>query len=136
MIIMIIGLGTDIVEISRIQKLYETFGQRFLNRLFTENEQAYCAQKHHALFARYAKRFAAKEACLKALGTGRSQSIKWRDIDVTRTELGQPTLILSGKCLEIAQRRLKPNQTLHTHLSLSDTKDLAQATVILEAIDG
>ncbi len=133
---MIIGLGTDIVEISRIQKLYEKFGERFLNRLFTENEQAYCAQKSPALFARYAKRFAAKEACLKALGTGRSQSIKWRDIDVTRTKLGQPTLILSGKALEIAQSRLAPQQTLRAHLSLSDTKDLAQATVILEAIDG
>ena len=136
MIIMIIGLGTDIVEIARIQKLYEKFGERFLNRLFTENEQAYCAQKSHTQLARYAKRFAAKEACLKALGTGRSQSIKWRDIDVTRTELGQPTLLLSGTCLEIALSRLGPGQILKAHVSLSDTKDLAQATVILEALEG
>ena len=132
---MIIGLGTDIVEISRIQKLYETFGKRFLSRLFTKNEQAYCAQKKQEEVARYAKRFAAKEACLKALGTGRSQSIKWRDIDVTRTALGQPTLLLSGKCLEIANAHLKPGQILKAHVSLSDTKDLAQATVILEALD-
>lgn len=133
---MIIGLGTDIVDISRIEKLYKRFGTRFLQRLFTENEQAYCAQKPHAMLARYAKRFAAKEACLKALGTGRSQSIKWRNIDVTRTNLGQPTLALSGKCLEIAQSRLGPNQSLKAHVSLSDTKTLAHATVILEAIDG
>lgn len=133
---MIIGLGTDIVDISRIEKLYKRFGKRFLQRLFTEHEQAYCAQKPHATFARYAKRFAAKEACLKALGTGRSQSIKWRDINVTRTKLGQPTLILSGKCLEIANKRLGTNQILKAHLSLSDTKTLAHATVILEAIDG
>ncbi len=133
---MIIGLGTDIVDISRIEKLYKRFGQRFLQRLFTENEQAYCTQKPHTMLDRYAKRFAAKEACLKALGTGRSQSIKWRDIDVTRTNLGQPTLVLSGKCLKVAQSRLNPNQSLKAHVSLSDTKTLAHATVILEAIDG
>lgn len=132
---MIIGLGTDIVEISRIQRLYEKFGERFLNRLFTENEQAYCTQKSHAMFSRYAKRFAAKEACLKALGTGRALSIKWRDINVTRTDLGQPTLVLSGRCLEIASAKLAPNQVLKAHVSLSDTKDLAQATVIIEALD-
>ena len=132
---MIIGLGTDIIEISRIEKLYRRFGERFLQRLFTENEQAYCAKKPHAALARYAKRFAAKEACLKALGTGRSQSIKWRDIDVTRTNLGQPTLALSGKCLDIALKNLRPGQQLKAHVSLSDTKTLAQATVILESID-
>ena len=131
---MIIGLGTDIVEISRIQQLYEKFGKRFLTRLFTENEQAYCAQKPLAQMARYAKRFAAKEACLKALGTGRSQGIKWRDVEVTRTDLGQPIVKLSGKCLEIAMARLAPGHILKTHLSLSDTQDLAQATVILEAL--
>tara|TARA_R110002095_G_scaffold87238_4_gene76006 strand:- start:3735 stop:4142 length:408 start_codon:yes stop_codon:yes gene_type:complete len=131
---MIIGLGTDIVEIARIEKLYHRFGTRFLQRLFTENEQAYCAEKTHAALARYAKRFAAKEACLKALGTGRSHSIKWRDIDVTRTNLGQPTLSLSGKCLDIALKRLEPGYSLKAHVSLSDTKDLAQATVILEGV--
>ncbi len=131
---MIVGLGTDIVEISRIQHLYEKFGERFLTRLFTEKEQAYCAQKPFAEMARYAKRFAAKEACLKALGTGRSQGIKWRDVEVTRTDLGQPTLTLSGKCLEIATARLTPEYILKAHLSLSDTESLAQATVILEAL--
>lgn len=132
---MIIGLGTDIVEISRIEKLLQRFGSRFKKRLFTENEQAYCAQKAPVALARYAKRFAAKEACLKALGTGRNHGIKWRDINVTRTELGQPILELSGKCLEIALKHLGPNQHLKAYVSLSDTKTLAQATVILEAVD-
>lgn len=131
---MIIGLGTDIVEIARLKKVFDSFGERFVQRLFTEVEQSYCAQNPKAQLARYAKRFAAKEACLKALGTGRSHGIKWRDVEVSKTDLGQPTLNLSGKCLEIATARLQPGQRLATHLSLSDTEDLAQATVILEGL--
>jgi holo-[acyl-carrier protein] synthase len=132
---MILGLGTDSVEIQRLSKIYQKFGARFAKRLFTPLEQAYCEQYPPLKIGRYAKRFAAKEACLKALGTGRRGAISWQDIEVSNTTLGQPVLTLTGGALARA-RSLLSNSTgeLRIHLSLSDTRDQAQAIVILEEL--
>lgn len=129
---MILGLGTDIVEIERIEKALRTHGHRFINRLFTKAEQDYCDEKPHFRAARYAKRFCAKEAFLKALGTGRSHGITWKDVEVTRDDSGKPSVFITGKALEILSK--KSTGQIKTHLSLSDTKEIATATVIIEEV--
>jgi holo-[acyl-carrier protein] synthase len=122
---MITGLGVDIIEIDRIRAAIERRGDQFINKIFTKSEQVYCGDEPVAM-ERYAARFAAKEACLKALGTGLREGIHWTDIEVKRTDNGRPYLELSGAAAEL-------QGTASLHLSMSHCKQYATATVILEA---
>lgn len=124
---MIIGSGIDMVEIERIQQSMERFGQRFLDRVFTAAEQAYCLQKRNAAES-LAARFAAKEAGAKALGTGISRGVNWLEIEVIREPGGRPALHFHGRAAEIA-RQLGVAQAA---LSLTHTKSLSMASVVLE----
>jgi holo-[acyl-carrier protein] synthase len=124
---MIVGTGVDITEIPRIKASLERFGQRFLRRLFTPEEVRYCLGKPNAE-ERLAARFAAKEAGMKALGTGLRHGITWHDLEVVRLPGQRPVLKLSGKAAEFASRL----GCRRTHLSLSHTADHAIAYVILE----
>src|SRR5579875_1591505 len=100
---MILGIGTDLAEVVRIRRSIERYSDRFLDRIYTANEQAYCASKANAA-ERYAARFAAKEAGMKAVGTGWRRGITWRDFEVINEPSGRPTLLLSGVAREIADR--------------------------------
>jgi holo-[acyl-carrier protein] synthase len=124
---MIVGSGIDLVEIGRIQQSVERFGQRFLNRVYTGAEQAYCLRKRKAAES-LAARFAAKEAGAKALGTGISYGVNWLEIEVGREPGGRPTLRFHGRAAEIAKRL----GVAHAALSLTHTGHLAQASVVLE----
>ena len=124
---MIVGTGVDITEVPRIAAAIERFGDRFLKRIFTDNEIRYCESKANKA-ERYAARFAAKEAAMKAIGTGLRGGITWHDVEVTRATGGRPTLAFRGVAGEVAAR-LKMRRA---HLSLSHTVDHAIAHVILE----
>src|SRR5467141_4998622 len=100
---MIIGTGVDIAEVPRIRETIERFGERFLRRIFTEGEIRYCERKARR-FESYAARFAAKEAGMKALGTGWSRGVRWRDCEVVRLPGGRPTITFHGKAGEFAAR--------------------------------
>ena len=124
---MIVGTGVDITEVSRIKAILERFGDRFLARVYTPEEIRYCTSKANSA-ERLAARFAAKEAGMKALGTGLRHGITWRDLEVVRQPGGRPTLRFSGVAAEFAERlRCK-----RAHLSLTHTADQAMAFVILE----
>lgn len=125
---MILGIGTDMIEIGRIERSIEQFGQRFLDRIFTPGEIAYCQQKKKHAGESYAARFAAKEAGAKALGTGISRGITWKEIEVRRKPGGPPTLHLSGRALKRADHLGIARLTL----SLTHGRDLAMAVVIAE----
>lgn len=124
---MVLGVGTDLIEISRIAESISQFGERFLDRVFTPVEIAYCRQKKHAAES-FAARFAAKEAGAKALGTGISRGISWKELEVRREPGERPTLHLSGRAQDLAAgmgvRRLS--------LSLSHSRNVALAVVIAE----
>jgi holo-[acyl-carrier protein] synthase len=124
---MILGSGIDLVEIGRIQQSLERYGQRFLNRVYTSAEQAYCLRKRKAAES-LAARFAAKEAGAKALGTGISRGVNWLEIEVAREPGGRPTLRFHGRAAEIAARM----GVVHAALSITHTADLSMANVILE----
>jgi holo-[acyl-carrier protein] synthase len=124
---MIVGTGIDLTEIARIQQSLDRFGQRFLDRVYTPAEQAYCLRKRKAAES-LAARFAAKEAAAKALGTGISHGVNWLEIEVVREPSGRPTLAFHGRAAEIAARL----GVSHASLSLTHTNDLAMASVILE----
>jgi holo-[acyl-carrier protein] synthase len=124
---MIVGTGIDIAEVPRMAQAIERFGQRFLTRVFTEGEIRYCDSKANRI-ERYAARFAAKEAGMKALGTGWSHGVRWRDIEVLRQPGGRPTLAFHGRAGEFASRLGVGNIAL----SLTHTADEAMAQVILE----
>jgi holo-[acyl-carrier protein] synthase len=124
---MIVGTGIDITEVARIAASIERFGERFLRRVFTEGEIRYCDSKQNRA-ERYAARFAAKEAALKAIGTGWKRGVAWKDVEVQREPSGRPLLAFHGKAAEIAQQ-LGVRQTA---LSLSHTAEHAIAQVILE----
>lgn len=124
---MIIGTGIDIVEVPRIGHSIERFGERFLNRVFTPAEIRYCESKANRL-ERFAARFAAKEAAMKAIGTGMRGGVTWRDFEVGREPGGRPTMLLHGKAAQVA-KALGGRQT---HLSVSHTEEHAVAYVILE----
>jgi holo-[acyl-carrier protein] synthase len=124
---MIVGTGIDIAEVHRIGEAMERFGARFLHRVFTEGERRYCDSKANRV-ERYAARFAAKEAAMKALGTGWSRGVRWRDIEVCRQLGGRPTISFHGKAGEVASKL----GAVHVALSLSHTADQAIAQVILE----
>jgi holo-[acyl-carrier protein] synthase len=124
---MVIGTGIDLVEIGRIQQSMDRYGQRFLNRVYTSAEQAYCKRKRKAGES-FAARFAAKEAAAKALGTGISYGVNWLEIEVVREPGQRPTIQYHGRAAEIAARL----GVAHAALSLTHTADLAMASVVLE----
>ncbi len=124
---MIVGSGIDLTEIARIQQSLDRFGQRFLNRIYTPAEQAYCLRKRKAAES-LAARFAAKEAGAKALGTGISHGVNWLEIEVVRAPGGRPTLVFHGRAAEMARSL----GTARAALSLTHTRDLAMASVVLE----
>lgn len=124
---MIVGSGIDLVEIGRIQKSMDRYGQRFLDRVYTAAEQAYCLRKRKSAES-FAARFAAKEAGAKALGTGITNGVNWLEIEVSREPGGRPTLHFHGRAAEFAARL----GTAHTALSITHTDELAMASVVLE----
>jgi holo-[acyl-carrier protein] synthase len=124
---MIIGIGTDLVKIDRIQNSIDRFGNRFIDRIFSPVEYDYC-KKSHGIASCLAKRFAAKEAFVKALGTGMREGIWFRDITVTNNSYGSPSISLAG----VAAERLESINSVKIHLSLSDEGGFAQAFVVLE----
>jgi holo-[acyl-carrier protein] synthase len=124
---MIVGSGIDMVEIARIEQSVERFGERFLNRIYTSAEQAYCLRKRRAAES-LAARFAAKEAGAKALGTGISRGVHWLEIEVTREPSGRPALRFHGRAGEIATRL----GVAHAALSLTHSDNMAMASVVLE----
>ena len=125
---MIVGTGIDIAEVPRIAQAIARHGDRFLHRIFTEGEIYYCESKANRL-ERYAARFAAKEAAMKALGTGWNLGVRWRDVEVCREPGGRPTIAFHGKAAEFAARL----GVVHVALSLSHTTEQAIAQVILES---
>src|ERR1700726_3251584 len=125
---MIVGTGIDIAEVPRIAESIRRFGERFIRRVFTDGEIRYCDSKANR-FERYAARFAAKEAAMKALGTGWNHGVRWRDCEVTRMPGGRPTLSFHGKAGEFAAKLGVKNVTL----SISHTEEQAIAQVILES---
>ncbi len=124
---MIVGTGIDIAEVPRIAQAIQRYGDRFLRRIFTEGEIQYCESKANRV-ERYAARFAAKEAAMKALGTGWNHGVRWRDVEVRREPGGRPTLAFHGKAAEFASKL----GAVHVALSLSHTASEAIAQVILE----
>ncbi|HEX5734139.1 MAG TPA: holo-ACP synthase [Blastocatellia bacterium] len=124
---MIIAIGIDIIEIARIEEVFSRQGERFRKRVFTEIEIEYC-ERRASRMSSYAARFAAKEAAMKALGTGWSDGVRWRDIEVARGDTGAPALHLHGRALE----RLHQIGARRAHLSLTHSEQIAMAEVILE----
>jgi len=124
---MIVGSGIDLVEIERIQESFNRYGARFLNRIYTPAEQAYCLQKRNAAES-LAARFAAKEAGAKALGTGISQGVNWLEIEVVRQPGERPTVLFHGR----AAQRATQLGVRHTALSLTHSRTTAMASVVLE----
>ena len=124
---MIVGMGVDIAEVPRVQAAIERYGDRFLKRLFTEAEIRYCESKANK-YERFAARFAAKEAALKAIGTGWKRGVAWLDVEVVKLPSGKPTLAFRGKAAEFAQRLGVRNASI----SLTHTEQVAYAQVILE----
>ena len=131
---MIIGLGSDLIDIDRIERTIARYGDRFLDRIFTETERAKAARRPLTAIATYAKRFAAKEACAKALGTGFRAGVFWRDMGVVNLPSGQPTLVLSGGALKRLQAITPPGAKARIELTMTDEPPIAQAVVIISAV--
>ena len=130
---MILGVGNDIIDIRRIEKTIERYGDRFLARVFTDTEREK-SDKRRARAASYAKRFAAKEACAKALGTGLNAGVYWRDMEVVNLASGAPTLRLTGGALARLNAMMPAGMQPHIHLALTDEYPFAQAHVIISAV--
>jgi holo-[acyl-carrier protein] synthase len=126
---MVIGIGTDLIEIARIEQSVARFGDRFLERVYTAGEIAYCKRKRSAAES-FAARFAAKEAAAKALGTGISHGVSWHEFEVRRAPSGKPSLHLSGRAAELAAAL----GVTRASISLTHTGTLAMAVVILERV--
>ena len=129
---MIIGLGNDLIDIRRVEKVLQRFGERFRHRVFTEIERKKSDRRVQAA-ASYAKRFAANEACAKALGTGIRSGVYWRDIGVVNLPSGQPTIQLTGGALAHLENLVPNGYHARIHLTLTDDFPLAQAIVIISA---
>jgi holo-[acyl-carrier protein] synthase len=129
---MIIGIGNDITDIRRIEKVIERHGERFLSRIFTDVERAR-AERRAKSVETYAKRFAAKEACSKALGTGMRGGVWWRDMGVVNLPSGRPTMRLTGGAAARLARLVPPGYEADIHVSITDEYPLAQAFVIISA---
>jgi holo-[acyl-carrier protein] synthase len=128
---MILGIGSDLCRIDRIEKTLSRFGSRFEARCFTAGEQARAKRRPAKRADTYAKRFAAKEACSKALGTGMRLGVAWRDIEVVNLPTGRPTLSLTGGALKRLQELTPPGFAADIHLSLTDDHPLAMAFVVI-----
>jgi holo-[acyl-carrier protein] synthase len=129
---MIIGIGNDIVDIRRIEETLNKFGARFTDRIFTEIEKKK-SDKRAMRAASYAKRFAAKEACSKALGTGFRRGVFWKDMGVVNELSGRPTMVLTGGAKAQLERLIPEGKTAKLHLTITDDHPYAQAVVIIEA---
>ena len=130
---MIIGIGSDLIDIRRIEKSLQRFGDRFVQRVFTEIEQARSEGRAERA-ASYAKRFAAKEACSKALGTGLRRGVFWRDMGVTNLRGGKPSMTLTGGALARLQEITPAGMSARIDISLTDEYPMAQAFVIITAV--
>ncbi|MEL6504277.1 MAG: holo-ACP synthase [Pseudomonadota bacterium] len=130
---MIIGLGSDLIDIRRIEKTLERFGDRFIQRIYTPLEQKKSEGRNQRA-ASYAKRFAAKEACSKALGTGLSNGVFWRDMGVENLPSGKPTMKLTNGAGKRLESMVPDGMEAHIHITITDDYPLAQAFVIIEAL--
>lgn len=128
---MIIGLGSDLIDIRRIEKTIERFGDRFLNRIFTPVERARSDRRQLTRIESYAKRYAAKEACSKALGTGFRKGVFWRDMGVVNLSGGKPSMALTGGALARLESMLPAGYEAQIDISLTDEPPMAQAIVII-----
>jgi holo-[acyl-carrier protein] synthase len=129
---MILGIGSDLCDIRRIERSLDRFGDRFTNRIFTESERAR-SDGRAARAPSYARRFAAKEACSKALGTGMRAGVFWRDMEVVNLPSGRPTMRLTGGALARLEEMTPAGCEAVVHVSLTDDPPLAQAFVVIEA---
>lgn len=129
---MIVGIGSDIIDIRRVEKTLERFGARFIERVFTDIERAK-SEKRRARVASYAKRFAAKEACAKALGTGLNGGVFWRDMGVVNLNSGKPTMALTGGAAARLAAIVPAGMTSVIHVTITDEWPIAQAFVVIEA---
>ena len=129
---MILGIGSDLIDIRRVEASIARFGERFLSRIFTDTERAK-SEKRAAKAASYAKRFAAKEACSKALGTGLNHGVYWRDMGVVNLPGGKPTMLLTNGALRRLEEITPPGMTAQIDLTITDDFPLAQAFVIISA---
>ena len=130
---MILGIGSDVSDARRIAKVIERHGERFLSRIFTPIERAKAERRKNRV-GTYAKRFAAKEACAKALGTGLRMGTAWREMGVVNLPGGKPTLHLTGKAAERLALLTPPGHQARIHLTITDDKPFAQAFVVIEAV--
>ena len=130
---MILGLGNDIIDIRRVERTIERYGERFLSRVFTEIERRKSDNRAERA-ASYAKRFAAKEACAKALGTGFRQGVFWRDVGVVNLPSGRPTLQLTGGAARALEQLTPEGHEVRIDLSITDDFPTAQAIVIISAV--
>ena len=129
---MIIGIGNDIVDIRRIEQTLAKYGERFTDRIFTEIEKKK-SDNRAMRAASYAKRFAAKEACSKALGTGFRRGVFWKDMGVVNEMSGRPTMVLTGGAKAQLERLIPAGMSAKVHLTITDDHPYAQAVVIIEA---
>jgi holo-[acyl-carrier protein] synthase len=132
---MIVGIGNDLIDIRRVEKTLEKYGDRFIARVFTDIEIKK-SERRRQRAASYAKRFAAKEACAKALGTGLSAGVFWRDMGVVNLPSGKPTMVLSGGAAARLAMLLPAGHRAEIHLTITDDFPLAQAFVVIEAVPG
>lgn len=130
---MIIGIGNDTIDIRRVEKVLAKHGERFTSRIFTDIEIRK-SERRRLRAASYAKRFAAKEACSKALGTGIRGGVFWRDMGVVNLPSGKPTMALTGGAAKRLATLLPPDHTAEIHVTITDDFPLAQALVIIEAV--
>jgi holo-[acyl-carrier protein] synthase len=130
---MILGIGNDTIDIRRVEKVIERHGDRFTGRIFTDIEVRK-SDRRRLRAASYAKRFAAKEACAKALGTGMSRGVFWRDMGVVNLPSGKPTMQLTGGAARRLEQMTPPGHRAEIHLTITDDFPLAQAMVIIEAV--
>ena len=130
---MILGIGSDVIDIRRVERTLERYGRRFIERIFTEIEQVKSERRRNRA-ASYAKRFAAKEACSKALGTGFRHGVFWRDLGVVNLPSGKPTLVLSGGAAVRLAEMTPPGMRAQIDLTITDDFPQAQAIVIISAV--
>ncbi|MDB5410135.1 MAG: acpS [Rhodospirillales bacterium] len=129
---MILGLGSDLIDIRRVERTIERYGERFLARIFTDLERRKSDRRANRA-ASYAKRYAAKEACAKALGTGFRDGVFWRDLGVVNLPSGRPTLVLTGGALARLRAMTPPGMEVQIELTITDEPPMAQALVIITA---
>ena len=129
---MILGIGSDLIDIRRIEQMIERYGDRFLDRIFTKVERRKCDRRANRA-ASYARRFAAKEACAKALGTGLRYGVYWRDLGVDNRPAGQPCMQLTGGALQRLEQITPPGMTARLDVTLTDEPPIAEAVVIITA---